>query len=86
MGSYAKERAARSIRRRFLITSHYHDGLPQYPAKMLRHDEYYRDDVNQIADVVRSEAGISTLHEATGGDPSSSPSWHMNMEMGATRR
>jgi DNA-binding CsgD family transcriptional regulator len=64
-----------------LITSHYHDGLPQYPAKMLRH-EYYGDDVNQIADVVQSETGISTLHEATGGDPSSSPSWHMNMGMG----
>jgi DNA-binding CsgD family transcriptional regulator len=64
-----------------LITSHYHDGLPQYPPKMLRH-EYYGDDVNQISDVVRSEAGISTLHEATGGDPSSSPTWHMNMAMG----
>ena len=64
-----------------LITSHYHDGLPEYPAKMLRH-EYYGDDVNQIADVVRSEPGISTLHEATGGDPSSSPTWHMNMAMG----
>jgi DNA-binding CsgD family transcriptional regulator len=64
-----------------LITSHYHDGLPVYPPKMLRH-EYYGDDVNQISDVVRSEAGISTLHEATGGDPSSSPTWHMNMAMG----
>jgi DNA-binding CsgD family transcriptional regulator len=64
-----------------LITSHYHDGLPEYPPKMLRH-EYYGDDVHQIADVVRSESGISTLHEATGGDPSSSPSWHMNMAMG----
>jgi DNA-binding CsgD family transcriptional regulator len=64
-----------------LVTSHFHDGLPEYPAKMLRH-EYYGDDVNQIADVVGSETGISTLHEATGGDPSSSPSWHMNMEMG----
>jgi DNA-binding CsgD family transcriptional regulator len=64
-----------------LITSHYHDGLPEYPPKMLRH-EYYGDDVNQIADVVRSEAGISTLHEATGGNPSSSPTWHMNMAMG----
>jgi DNA-binding CsgD family transcriptional regulator len=64
-----------------LITSHYHDGLPQYPPKMLRH-EYYGDDVNQISDVVRSDSGISTLHEATGGDPSSSPSWQMNMEMG----
>jgi DNA-binding CsgD family transcriptional regulator len=64
-----------------LITSHYHDGLPEYPPKMLRH-EYYGDDVNQLSDVVRSQSGISTLHEATGGDPSSSPSWHMNMEMG----
>jgi DNA-binding CsgD family transcriptional regulator len=64
-----------------LITSHYHDGLPEYPAKMLHH-EYYGEDVNQISDVARSESGISTLHEATGGDPSSSPSWHMNMAMG----
>jgi DNA-binding CsgD family transcriptional regulator len=64
-----------------LITSHYHDGLPVFPPEILHH-EYYGDDVNQITDVVRSEAGISTLHEATGGDPSSSPSWHMNMQMG----
>jgi DNA-binding CsgD family transcriptional regulator len=64
-----------------LITSHYHEGLWEYPSKMLHH-EYYGEDVNQISDVVRSEAGISTLHEATGGDPSSSPSWHMNMALG----
>jgi DNA-binding CsgD family transcriptional regulator len=64
-----------------LITSHFHDGLPEYPAKMLHH-EYYGDDVNHISDVARSDSGISTLHEATGGDPSSSPSWHMNMAMG----
>jgi DNA-binding CsgD family transcriptional regulator len=65
-----------------LITSHYHDGLPEFPYEMLHH-EYYGDDVDQIAGVARSEAGILTLHEATGGDPSSSPSWHMNMELGA---
>lgn len=64
-----------------LITSHYHAGLPEFPPEMLQH-EYYGDDVNQISDVARSEAGISTLHEATGGDPSSSPTWHMNMAMG----
>jgi DNA-binding CsgD family transcriptional regulator len=64
-----------------LITSHYHDGLPEFPSEILRH-EYYGDDVNQISDVVRSEAGISTLYEATGGDPSSSPTWHMNMALG----
>ena len=64
-----------------LITSHYHDGLPQFPSELLNH-EYYGDDVHQIAGVVRSQPGISTLHEATGGDPSSSSRWHMNMEMG----
>ena len=64
-----------------LITSHYHDGLPEFPPELLRH-EYYGEDVNQISDVVRSDSGISTLHEATAGDPSSSPSWHMNMAMG----
>ncbi len=64
-----------------LITSHYHEALPEYPLKMLHH-EYYGEDVNQISDVARSESGISTLHEATGGDPSSSPSWQMNMELG----
>jgi DNA-binding CsgD family transcriptional regulator len=64
-----------------LITSHYQEGLAEFPPKMLHH-EYYGDDVNQISDVARSESGISTLHEATGGDPSSSPTWHMNMAMG----
>src|ERR687898_1067399 len=47
-----------------LITSHYHDGLPENPAKMLRH-EYYGEDVNQISDVVRSESWVATLNEAT---------------------
>ena len=64
-----------------LITSHYHDGLAEFPAEWLTH-EYYADDVNKIADVARSPAGISTLHEATGGDPSGSPRWQQNMQMG----
>jgi DNA-binding CsgD family transcriptional regulator len=29
-----------------------------------------------MADVARSERGFSTLHEATGGDPSRSPAWN----------
>ncbi|HEV2057989.1 MAG TPA: LuxR C-terminal-related transcriptional regulator [Solirubrobacteraceae bacterium] len=64
-----------------LITSHYHEGLPELPPEMLQH-QYYDHDVNQIADVVRTGAGISTLHEATDGNPASSPRWHMNMVMG----
>jgi DNA-binding CsgD family transcriptional regulator len=68
-----------------LITSHYHDGLPEFPPEVLTH-EYYGEDVHQIADVVRSEAGISTLHEVTGGDPSSSPAWHLNMKLGGDQQ
>ena len=64
-----------------LITSHFHDGLAEFPAEWLV-EEYYGDDVNKIADVVRSRDGISTLHEATGGDPSGSPRWQQNMTMG----
>jgi DNA-binding CsgD family transcriptional regulator len=64
-----------------LITSHFNEQMPELPPDMLAH-EYYADDVNKLADVVRSPSGVSTLHEATGGDPSSSPRWHANMEMG----
>ena len=54
-----------------LITSHFHDGLAEFPPEWLA-EEYYGDDVNKIADVVRSPGGLATLHEATGGDPSGS--------------
>jgi DNA-binding CsgD family transcriptional regulator len=64
-----------------LITSHFHDGMPQFPAEWLA-EEYYADDVNQLADVARSGTGVCTLHEATGGDPSGSPRWHRNMTLG----
>ena len=64
-----------------LITSHFHDGLAEFPAEWLA-AEYYGDDVNKIADVVRSPEGLSTLHEATGGDPSVSNRWRQNMTMG----
>lgn len=64
-----------------LITSHFHFGLPEFPAERLTH-EYYSDDVNQIADVVRSPDGISTLYEATHGNPRGSFRWQLNMQMG----
>jgi DNA-binding CsgD family transcriptional regulator len=64
-----------------LITSHYNEHMPELPPEGLAH-EYYGDDVNQLADVVRSPSGTSTLHEATGGDPSSSPRWQANIELG----
>ena len=34
-----------------------------------------------MASVARSKSGISTIHEATGGDPSQSPRWQANMAM-----
>ena len=57
-----------------LVTSHYQTELPELPAEWLAH-EYFEDDVQKFADVARSERGMSTLHEATGGDPSRSPGW-----------
>ncbi|MEJ2865349.1 helix-turn-helix transcriptional regulator [Actinomycetospora flava] len=64
-----------------LITSHYHHGLSEFPADWLAH-EYYGDDVNKIADIAVSEAGVATLREATGGDPTSSPRYHINLGLG----
>jgi DNA-binding CsgD family transcriptional regulator len=64
-----------------LITSHYHDGLVEFPAYWLA-EEYYGNDVHRLVDVVGSASGISTLHEVTGGDPTSSPRWHRNIAVG----
>ncbi len=64
-----------------LITSHYNPYMPTFPAESLAL-EYYGDDVNKIVDVARSESGVSTVHDAMGGDPSGSPRWQANMEMG----
>jgi DNA-binding CsgD family transcriptional regulator len=64
-----------------LVTSHFDEGVPELPDEWLVH-EYYQDDVNKLADVARSQRGLSTLHEATGGDPASSPRWHFNMTLG----
>lgn len=64
-----------------LITSHFNDYMPALPAESLAL-EYYEDDVNKLADVARSPSGVSTLHEATGGDPSSSPRWQANIQLG----
>lgn len=64
-----------------LITSHFNEYMPELPPEALTH-EYYVDDVNKLADVARSATGVSTLHEATGGDPRASPRWQANMAMG----
>jgi DNA-binding CsgD family transcriptional regulator len=64
-----------------LITSHFNDYMSVLPPESLAL-EYYEDDVNKLADVARSPMGVSTLHEATSGDPSSSPRWQANIQLG----
>ena len=64
-----------------LVTSHFQAELAEIPSEWLA-QEYYADDFHTMTGVARSARGVSTLHEATGGDPSRSPRWHANMEMG----
>ncbi|MDQ3553075.1 MAG: LuxR C-terminal-related transcriptional regulator [Chloroflexota bacterium] len=64
-----------------LVTSHVNPHMPELPPEWLA-QEYYGDDVNKLSDVARSKRGIATLHEATGGDPSRSPRWQVNIVYG----
>jgi DNA-binding CsgD family transcriptional regulator len=64
-----------------LITSHYQRELPEFPPEFFE-AEYFEDDVHKLADLAQRDRAVSTLHEVTGGDPSSSPRWQRNMEMG----
>ena len=64
-----------------LITSHFHEGMPEFPSEWLAH-EYYGDDFNKLVDVACSATGVGTLHEATAGDPARSWRWHQNMKLG----
>jgi DNA-binding CsgD family transcriptional regulator len=62
-----------------LATSHYHDGLPEIPREWLAL-EYYEEDFNKMADVARSDRGVCTLYEATGGDVTRSAKYRVSME------
>jgi DNA-binding CsgD family transcriptional regulator len=64
-----------------LVTSHYNANseMLALPPEWLAH-EYFEDDFHKIADVARSERGFSTLHEATGGEPSRSPGWNLYVQ------
>jgi DNA-binding CsgD family transcriptional regulator len=64
-----------------MVTSHFHEGLAELPRQWLA-TEYCEDDVYKLADVARSQRGIITLHEATGGDPARSKRWHNNITYG----
>ena len=62
-----------------LVTSHYQAEIAEIPPEWLAH-EYCEDDFHKMADVARSHRGASTLHEATGGDPSRSHAWREYMQ------
>jgi DNA-binding CsgD family transcriptional regulator len=62
-----------------LVTSHYHDGLPEIPHEWLAL-EYYEEDFNKMADVARSERGVATLQEATGGELSRSAKYRVSVQ------
>ena len=64
-----------------LITSHFHEGLGEFPEEWLQ-AEYVDDDLHTIRDVVLAEPGLSTLHDVTGGDPSGTTRWQENMKLG----
>src|SRR6478609_174729 len=57
-----------------LVTSHFQPDMPSLPAEWLAH-EYFEDDFHKLADTARSDAGYSTIHEKTNGDPSRSSAW-----------
>lgn len=65
-----------------LVTSHFHDGLDVLPPEWLV-VEYRKSEDHSISDVAASQAGISTLHEATQGDPSQSARWRVCQEAGS---
>lgn len=62
-----------------LVTSHFQPNFFELPPEWLAH-EYFEDDFHKLADVARSQRGFSTVHEATGGDPSRSRGWQLYVQ------
>ena len=65
-----------------LMTSHFNPDMPDPLPREFLEMEYLTEDVHDHLSVARSAAGISTLHDASGGDPSSSLRWQVNHEYG----
>jgi len=64
------------------MTSHFNPAMYHALPEEMLCSEYYDEEPHDLASVARSRTGVSTIHDATGGDPSSSPRWQANMEMG----
>ena len=65
-----------------LMTSHFNPEMPEPFPREFFELEYLTADVHDHISVARSEAGISTLHDASGGDPTSSLRWQVNQQLG----
>lgn len=61
-----------------LTTSPFQEGLPEIPAEWLGR-EYVESDYNSMTDVLGSETGVGTLHDATGGRPETARKFHEEM-------
>jgi DNA-binding CsgD family transcriptional regulator len=57
-----------------LITSHYQDGMDEYPKEFFE-AEYYEDDVNRHADVARSESGARGARTGLLVGEATDPQW-----------
>lgn len=62
-----------------LSTSHFHEGMDEFPPEWLA-EEYRGDDVHSLTEVIASGFPVSTLHDATGADPTGTRRWQLNME------
>lgn len=58
-----------------LATSHFQTELPELPEEWLAYEYSQEQDYHSFTGVARSQRGASTMHEATGGDPSRSRAW-----------
>jgi DNA-binding CsgD family transcriptional regulator len=65
-----------------LMTSHVNPAMYYALPEEMLCCEYLEDGPHDLASVARSDSGVSTLHEATGGDLESSTRWRQNMELG----
>lgn len=58
-----------------LATSHFQQGIPVLPTEWVDLIYLGEPDYHSFESVAGSQTGTSTIHEATGGDPSKSHSW-----------
>lgn len=63
----------------WLTTSHFQEGFGEIPAEWLAR-EFEAPDFNSMTEVLRSPAGVGTLHDATAGQPQRAAKYHEEMQ------